>query len=501
MRRVAIILFLFSYFNITAQSVNPEQDEIYREEEIAIIKITMDSDDKTFLLADENVWSDEYLHAGFQFVNSLMDTVLVEDVGIRLRGNTSRTQPKRSFKIKFKEFDGGKFFGYKKFNLKAENNDPSMVRELLSMQTFRNANVAATRTHHTEVYINDEYMGIYLNVEQLDDEFVDSRFGNEDGNLYKCTWPATLENDNQVYNNDIYELKTNKSENDRAILAHFVDVLNTTSDDDFKTEIEKVFDVQPFIRYLAVEALLGHWDGYSYNKNNFYLYENPNDGLITFMPYDTDNTYGIDWVDRDWGTRDMLDWPRHGEGRPLVKRILAVEVYRHTYAQEINKLLESYFSENALFQKFDEYKSRLSDPISRDTYFPLTFGFSSQDFNDSYNVNDVAGHLPYGLKQYVTARTQKAAEDIEKALVLGIDDFSSSVSISPNPVSNNTLVISLQEQIPNNSLRIYDLQGVAYQANLIKKSNAQYQVIFEKTLPVGMYVITFGKSVGKFIVE
>jgi len=116
--------------------------------------------DKEFLLDDANVDSNEYLPASFQFANSQMDTVLTFEVGLRLRGNSSRNQPKRSFKIKFKEFDGEKFFGYKKFNLKAENNDPSMVREMLALQTFRKRNVPATRTHHVELYINDEYMGI-----------------------------------------------------------------------------------------------------------------------------------------------------------------------------------------------------------------------------------------------------------------------------------------------------------------------------------------------------
>jgi spore coat protein H len=181
-----VISLLFSA-SVFSQNVNPPKDEIYREDEVAVIRITMDPEDKAFLLDDANIWSDDYLSAAFQFKNSLIDTTLTFNVGIRLRGNTSRSQPKRSFKLKFKEFDGEKFYGYKKFNLKAVNNDPAMVRELLAMQTFRKANVPATRIHHSEVYINDEYMGIYLNVEQIDDEFAESRFGYDEGNLYKCT--------------------------------------------------------------------------------------------------------------------------------------------------------------------------------------------------------------------------------------------------------------------------------------------------------------------------
>ncbi|NQU87971.1 MAG: CotH kinase family protein, partial [Mariniphaga sp.] len=106
-----IALLLPSYF-LQAQNINPGTDTIYNNQEVAVIEITMNAADKTFLLANENAHSEEYLHASVRFKNSLVDSLL-PDVGIRLRGNTSRNHPKKSFKIKFKEFDGSKFFGYK----------------------------------------------------------------------------------------------------------------------------------------------------------------------------------------------------------------------------------------------------------------------------------------------------------------------------------------------------------------------------------------------------
>ena len=497
MKHAILISILLVYGSVYAQNVNPNEDEIYREGEVAIIKITMDPADKEFLLHDDNVWSDIYLHAQFQFVNSQMDTTLTEDVGIRLRGNTSRTQPKRSLKIKFKEFDGSKFFGYKKFNLKAENNDPSMVREMLAMQTFRNANVAATRTHHAEVFINDEYMGIYLNVEQLDDEFIAARFNNDTGNLYKCTWPAILEDNGELYNNDTYELKTNKDINDRTILTHFVDVLNNTSDENFQVEIEKVFNVQPYIRYLAVEALIGHWDGY--NKNNFYLYENPDSGLIEFMPYDTDNTFGIDWVNRDWATRDVLDWATHGEDRPLTNRILEVQSYYWMYLRELDKIINTVFNEGALFVQFDDFKNRLRDHVARDTYFPLTFGATLQDFIDSYDSNDLnenTGHLPYGLKPFVSIRVQTAQESLS---ILGLKDFITTTNIYPNPSNGNSIYVSTLTAL--DKTLVYNVQGVKMEFSLTKKGNTIYQLEFDKALPFGMYILLQDDTSTKFFVN
>lgn len=497
MKRIALFVLGLLSVQAVAQNINPGADEIYREDEIAFIYLTMDSADSIALLDDIDIYSDEYLPTAFRFKNSLMDTTLEFNVGIRLRGNTSRGQPKRSLKIKFKEFDGSKFYGYKKFNLKAENNDPSMAREMLTLQTFRNANVPATRTQYAEVYINGGYMGLYLNVEQLDDEFVDSRFGNEDGNLYKCEYGATLEDDGQIYNNDIYELETNEDENNRSILEHFVDVLNNTPDEDFKTEIEKIFNVQPFLRYLAVEALVGHWDGYSYNQNNFYLYANPDNGLIEFMPYDVDNTFGMDWVGRDWGTRDVLDWPKHDQPRPLTKRILAIDSYFYQYTEELKNLLETYFTETALFPEMDDLKEMISDAIERDPYFPLTFGFTHQDFLDSYTValGGDYGQLPYGLKPYVTIRSEIAAQNLE---ILGVQhSLGSKISVYPNPSDGNGIEVKSEQAF--NSVVIRDVLGHLIDFQINKISARHYSIEF--SLLPGIYVLTIDAKSHNFLVS
>ena len=493
-KALILVVLLCVSFGTPAQNINPGEDEIYREGEVAIIHLTMSSADKDFLLDDANIWYDDYLIAQFKFTNSLMDTTLTQDVGIRLRGNTSRSQPKRSLKLKFKEFGGEKFYGYKKFNLKAENNDPSMIRELMTMHSFRKANVPAARTHHTEVYINGEYMGLYLNVEQIDDEFALSRFNYDEGNLYKCTWPATLVDDGQIYNDETYELKTNEDLNDRTILANFVEVLNTTPDDEFEEAIEKVFNVQNYLRYLAIEALSGHWDGYSYNKNNYYLYEN-NTGLIEFIPYDVDNTFGIDWIGGDWGTHDVLDWAIKNEPRPLTTRILARGRYFREYKRILDSLLKGDFSEAYFFPIFDGFKSMLKEPIERDVYYPLTFGFLCTDFDDSY-TQEVISHAPYGLKPYVTTRTSEAREQI--GIITGIAaDIPAIFKVYPNPSNGRVLLISSESIFKEIELK--DMMGRSRDFTVNSTTNSQY--LLEFNLSSGIYVVIVDGSLSKFMVK
>ncbi len=493
MNRILLLLFFLITSSIygLGQVINPGEDEIFRESDIAIIRLIMAPADKEFLLNEENVESDDYLPAKFSFENSLIDTTLTFDIGVRLRGNTSRYHPKKSFKLKFKEFGGEKFYDLKKFNLKGENNDASMVREFLSLRTMRSMKVPAARSHHAEVYLNDEYMGLYLNVEQIDDEFVQSRFEFDEGNVYKCSWGATLEDNGQIYDNGTYELETNKDLNDRSQLANFVSVLNSTPSSIFVAEIEKVFDVDSYIRYLAVEALIGHWDGYSYNQNNYYLYENSESGLIEFIPYDLDNTFGIDWIGRDWGTRDVKDWPKHGEARPLTKKILSQTTYFERYERYLDVLLKNDFSEEKLDPVFNFYRSFLADAVFRDTYYTLTFGFTYDSFEKSY-TEQVASHAPYGLKPYVTTRSQTARDQI--GIILRADEgFQTDYSIFPNPVDENKIFIEATKA--PSSISLLNIMGQK-QEIFISKSQPNILVI-EFVLTPGVYILVVDNTTYK----
>lgn len=488
-----LFVFLIPFLGLYSQNINPGDNIIFRTDEIAIVKITMDEADFNFMIHDDNIYSDEYLPAHFYFKNSSIDTTLIKDVGIRLRGNTSRAHPKKSYKIKFKEYEGEKFYDLKKFNLKAENNDPSRIRELMSLRTFRMANAPAARSHPVDVYINETYMGQYTNVEQIDDEFVESRFDNDEGNLYKCLWPATLEDDGQIYNNDTYELKTNEEENDRSILANFINVLNHSSSDVFETAIEEVFNVDGFLKYLAAEALLGHWDGYSINKNNYYLYESST-GKIEFIVYDVDNTFGMDWIGGDWGTHDVLDWVNKDEARPLTTKILAREKYMDQYILNLEELLENVFTEEYYFPEFDKLKTLVAESVENDTYFPLTFGFTYSDFENSF-TQQVADHAPYGMKDYVTTRISYAKQQLG---LTGIrNEIPVSFSMYPNPSNGRSLLLNSAKEIEN--LRIMDAIGREVSYRMTEIGSGKYQVNFQ--LKSGIYIIHIDGASRKFVVK
>ena len=90
--------------------------------------------------------------------------------------------------------------------------------------------MCSTASRFARVYIDSVYWGFYSLVEHVDKVFLDTWFGDNDGNLYKAE-KSTLEwsgPDQDNYAEDL-ELKTNEKENDWSGLIHFLDVLNNSS--------------------------------------------------------------------------------------------------------------------------------------------------------------------------------------------------------------------------------------------------------------------------------
>ena len=165
----------------------------------------------------------------------------MSDVGFRLKGGASRNYFKKTWKLSFNKFeDGRKLYQQKKLQLKAMEQDESAIKEILVLSMLYSMNVPAQRYGYTQLFINEQNMGAYLMIENVDDKFLDSRFGNEDGLLYKCMGDlAYLGSDPETYKNlSVYLPKTDAAEN-FDLLRDFITILNVTSDDVFVEELRK----------------------------------------------------------------------------------------------------------------------------------------------------------------------------------------------------------------------------------------------------------------------
>ncbi|HBN03531.1 MAG TPA: hypothetical protein DD396_05755 [Bacteroidetes bacterium] len=415
-----LFLLLILGTNSKAQHNLPGKGEVFRDDVLPSIHITIPADSLAAILEYDNRFSDYEYHANFVFDNGTVRDSIA-NIGFRLRGNTSRNSAKKSFKVSFNTYESGrKYDGLEKMNINGEHNDPSITRTKLCFDMLDYLEVPASRTNHVKLFINGAYFGLYMNVEHYDEEFTQSRF-NGQGNLYKCTYGADLSYNGtspSAYRLACYELHNSNSPTAYQDLAHFIDVLNNTPSADFECELEHVFNVNSYIKCMVMDVLTGNWDGPNYNMNNFYLYFNNATGQFEYIPFDLDNTYGIDWLGKDWPIQNIYNWSKSGAKRPLYTKILARPTYAKRFTYLLDKTLKEYFNKAEYTTKFTQILGLISNAASADTMKRLDYGFTQTDFINSYTFYS-KDHVKYGLQDYITRRYNSANTQLKTLASVG----------------------------------------------------------------------------------
>ncbi len=216
-----------------------------------------------------------------------VDGVTVENVGIRKKGFWGSIQTaKPSLKVKFDEFVGGqRLFGLDRMTFNNAKQDPSLIEQCTGYPLFRDAGLPAPRCNFAHVVVNGEDLGIYAHVESIKDPFLIANFGSATGNLYEGSAADFRKNYLSVI-----EAKNGGDLNDARLLQF---VLSIEDLDARLAAVKQRVDYDKFLTFWAMEGLLGHWDGYTGNSNNWWVYANPqNDGRFEFMPWSLDDILG-----------------------------------------------------------------------------------------------------------------------------------------------------------------------------------------------------------------
>ena len=390
--------------------------KVYDDTEIATINITIDADDLEWMYNWQNVESDSLHPATIHFQNAYIDET-IDSIGFRLRGNTSRTSAKKSFKVDFNHFfPGREFFDVEKLNLNGEHNDPTIVRSKICWDLFQDIGMVSSRAAHAKVFINGDYFGLYVSVEHVDDSFLSRNYADDSGNLWKCLWPADLSyrgddpEDYHPYYDDKrpYELKTNKDEYDYSKLARLIRILHQTPD-----SLELVLDIKETIQYFAMNILTGSWDDYRFLKNNYYLYHDPSDDLIHWIPYDYDNTFSIDWFDIDWSTVDPYDYAViDNDGRPLTEYLFSQTRYKNLFSHFLQFYKNQFMNLDTLQTNMEFFVDYLYNAAEEDIYRTLDYGFTLDDFVNSYGYDFQNAHVKQGIMEFFQHRESSLDDQI-----------------------------------------------------------------------------------------
>lgn len=372
------------------------------------IDITVDQWNALLTNFDANPKNETEVKAAFKFnKNGVVDSL--DEIGIRLRGNTSRKRPEGNngemhnssnpdwhhahFALKLDKYvKTNKFRGLKAINMKFFKDDVNYVREVYSYDLFRRFKVwTAPFSSYAKLTINvigdntPAYFGIYEMIEPVDSEYLVKRFPTDNGgNLWKCLYqqdgPADLKNNNFMSKMGLedadtgyypsYDLKTNKKSLDSAKTQFntFVNELNSLSDSEFMAWVEGRIDVDLLLRATAVNVAVGMWDDYWINGNNYYFYFDSK-GKSYFIPYDYDNALGTSSIVNDSGTQNPLEWGSSND-RPLINRILKIEKYKTLYKNYLMQLVadnSNLFDYSSSVNRITQWHNLINSGVINDT--------------------------------------------------------------------------------------------------------------------------------------
>jgi spore coat protein H len=223
-----------------------------------------------------------------------------KNTGYRLKGNSSLNQAwgegnyKLPFRLNFDKFEdtypattNQHFYGFKELSFSPGFKDQSLMREKTTADIFRMAGIPAARTAFYRVYVDFgsglRYCGVYTAVELPDDNMIKDQFGEESGNIYKP------ESKLSAFLIAEFDKKNNENEADYSDVKNFIAALNSSlrSSDpsQWRKNLEATFNVDHFIKYLAVNNAIVNWDSYGNMAHNYYLY-NHSVKKLTWIPWD-----------------------------------------------------------------------------------------------------------------------------------------------------------------------------------------------------------------------
>ena len=339
-----------------------------------------------------------------------IDGVAVDSVGVRFKGNSSYSHPgiKKPFRLKYDEYRPEQTLdGLPSIVLNNGFRDPTLLRETLGYLLYREAGARAPRTGFADLWVNGERVGFYTIGETVNKTWIENHIGGgEDGNLWKgdprgdLVWrgsdPANYEHD--------YTLKTNEAENDWSGLIRLIDRLNNTPTADLPDSLADLLEVDRWLRHHAVANAGVNLDAYEGSGHNYYIYQQDSNGRFVHIPWDLNEYFGR--FTYNMSPPELMHLPPLWsplQPRPLVQRVLEVDLYREMYLRHLRDLLDTRFSNAYLDPLIDE----LVELVRPHVYADRNKMYRDEDFDANVDHDIFLGpDLVFGLKSFVHDRSQ-----------------------------------------------------------------------------------------------
>ena len=443
-RAVLCILLFFSSLMLFAQ------EGFYSTDTIRDIRIMFAQSNWDEILDSLYVAGDKERMQATLFI----DGIQYDSVGVRYKGYSSASvdRVKNPFNIKLNYLiEGQDHQGIDKIKLSNVIQDPSFLREVLSYEIARKY-MPASESNFANVYVNDTLLGLYSNVEAVNNEFLEKHFTTADNVLVKGN-PETVdlfgENSNLSQTPGMDSLAytllySMQSDYGWTALYNFIDTLNN-----HEADIDKVLNVDQALWLHALNYTLINFDSYVGYAQNYYLYKdkagrfNPiiwdlNMSLGSFRLTDA-SVYFDGFSIEQAKTLDPLSHYNEFSvfPRPLLRNLFNTSRYRKMYLAHIRTIVQENISNQAYLIRAETLHQLIDESVQNDANKFYTYA----DFqNNLYGT--VSDFIDYpGIVDLMEGRAAYLSTNLG---FQGPPDIEN-VSVFPEaPVSNDMLVVTAQ---------------------------------------------------------
>ena len=304
-----------------------------------------------------NIFSEEYVTADLTLEGEFFPNSYV-----RYRGGSSRDDYKKNYKLKLQA--GANFNNRDMFNLISDGWNPSMLPSKLGYQMYDVVGLLNPITQNIVLMLNDEYIGCYLDVEHLDNNFLERNGLSPSGNLYKCDdGLKILPSVNQYAN---YYFKRNNEQSDWSDIIEFIEWMNNADTEEFRAELGNKCNIDDIIDGYMVRIATADDD---YGYHGYFMYDNPADSKWQFIWWDHNNTYS----DTRAPINNMTSVnPYNYFGTPrwsnLYDKLLADSLFRYVYCKKLERFMYDGFTAQENIERIEAGHDEIYDDAIRDVY-------------------------------------------------------------------------------------------------------------------------------------
>jgi len=442
------------------------------------------------------VWSGNYTKRGrdwerdahVAYFDQNGQSVINQDLGIRIHGGKTRNAAQKSFRLyarseygkssfEYRFFEGRDHAEYSRLVLRASAGSwgrPTIINDALAQRIVKGLDFESQETQPVIVYLNGEYWGLYTMVDRIDERYIGYERGLAADSVFIWDW-------NQHEYDDIV---TYAVENDMAVDADYQKVANE-------------IDVSSFIDYNIAEQFFANID---WPANNSSHWRKLYDGKWRWIFFDLDA--GFSDVNINMFERMMQELRPDRGNEPdvnasaLYRNLLANENFKNRFIDRYTELLRTTFSADSILLKLKNIE---------DVYRP-EIQLHAERWNYPERESQWSKAVSQRIRAFLDARPCIVRDQLVDFFKLDSIDFTcisnldieNLIGIAPNP---NSGAFSISNESDNAisflGIEVFDAVGQSIYSNCggVLASEGQFSVQLDN-VSCGLYFLKIDTRYG-----